>query len=538
LQQPWKTNANRTFWCGQLDGNVMIAMSHQSDYRLGNLKLSRLPLADAIDQIAEAIIITSVDGIIQYVNASFEGITGYSRSEVIGQNLRLLKDGQHSGRFYREMWATICSGEVWSGRIINERKDGTLFEEEVTISPLRDESNAIIHYVAVKRDVTYEVQLEKQLRQAQKMEAIGTLAGGIAHDFNNILSAIIGYIELAQMDISENSTVMQKLDKVLTAGHRAKNLVMQILAFSRQNELERKPVQISLVIREVFKLLQVTLPETIQIHQRIGSEAHYIPADSSQIHQLLLNLCTNAAHAMEASGGTLEVRTRAFLLDLENSHEFPELTPGCYLELTVTDTGHGMNRSTLERLFDPFFTTKPSSKGTGMGLAVVHGIVKRHQGAIRVQSEEGRGSAFQILLPKSAYHSRPAAIKQELLSGGHERILFIDDEESLADLGRQQLERLGYRVETATDPLKALLAFRRQPQDFDLIICDITMPKMTGITLARKLMEIRANIPIVLTTGFSELTVEEKALQMGIKALLMKPLTMKALADTIRKALG
>ena len=331
---------------------------------------------------------------------------------------------------------------------------------------------------------------------------------------------------------------MLKLDKVLTAGHRAKNLVRQILAFSRQNELERKPVQISLVIREVLKLLQATLPKTIKIRQSIGSEAHYILADSSQIHQLLLNLCTNAAHAMEASGGILEVRTRAFLLDHENSHEFPELIPGCYLELTVNDTGHGMNRGTLERLFDPFFTTKPPSKGTGMGLAVVHGIVKRHQGAIRVQSEAGRGSAFQILLPKLEYHIRPAAKKQELLSGGHERILFIDDEESLADLGRQLLERLGYRVETATDPLKALLAFRRQPRDFDLIICDMTMPKMTGITLARKLMEIRANIPIVLTTGFSELTVEEKALQMGIKALLMKPLTMKDLADTIRKALG
>jgi len=515
----------------------MITMSHEAGYEFKNLELSRLPLADAIDQVAEAIIITSVDGIVQYVNASFERITGYNRSEVIGQNLGILKSGQHSGRFYREMWDTICSGEVWSGRIINRRKDGTLFEEETTISPLRDESNAIIHYVAVKRDVTHEVQLEKQLRQAQQMEAIGTLAGGIAHDFNNILSAIIGYVELAQLDIPENSPVMLKLDKVLTAGHRAKNLVRQILAFSRQNELERKPVQISLIIREVLKLLQATLPKTIRVRQRIGSEAHCILADSSQIHQLLLNLCTNAAHAMEASGGILEVRTRALRLDHEKSHEFPELIPGCYLELTVNDTGHGMNRGTLERLFDPFFTTKPPSKGTGMGLAVVHGIVKRHQGAIRVQSEADRGSAFQILLPKLEHHIRPAAKKQELLSGGHGRILFIDDEESLADLGGQLLESLGYRVETETDPLKALLAFRRKPRDFDLIISDMTMPKMTGITLARKVMEIRMDIPVVLTTGYSELIVEERALQIGIKALLMKPLTIKDLADAIRKAL-
>ena len=502
-----------------------------------NLQLNHLPLAAAIDQVADAIMITSVDGIIQYVNVAFESNTGYCRSEVIGQNLRIFKSGHHTDEFYRELWDTIRRGEVWSGRIINRRKDGTLIEEDTTISPLRDESHEIIHYVAVKRDVTHEVRLEKQLHQAQRMEAIGTLAGGIAHDFNNILTGIMGYIELAQLDSPNNSSVLQNLEKALIASHRAKNLVMQILAFSRQNELERKPIQIRRLIHEVLELLQATLPTTIEICQNISSETQYILADPSQIHQLLLNLCTNAAHAMEPSGGILEVRTRVILLDDENINEFPELIPGYYLELSVIDTGHGMNSNTLERLFDPFFTTKTPLKGTGMGLAVVHGIVKRHKGAIRVESEPDKGSQFRVILPKLERQIQPVTKKQDILPGGSERILFVDDEESLVDLGSQLLERLGYRIETETDPLKALETFRRKQHVFDLVITDMTMPKMTGITLARKLIEIREDIPIVLTTGFAEAIVEEKVQQMGIKALLMKPLTMKDLADAIYEVL-
>ena len=512
-------------------------MNQNSATKATNSNFNELPLTAAIDHVADAIMIASADGILQYVNAAFEKITGYSRSEVIGQSLELLESDQESAEFYREIYDTIRKGEVWSGRLINRRKDGTLYEEDTTISPLRDEKHEITHYVAVKRDVSHETQLKKQLQQAQKMEAIGTLAGGIAHDFNNILAGIVGYVELAQMDAPDNTSVLQKLDKVLLASFRAKDLINQILTFSRQNELELKPIQISRVIREVLKLLQATLPSTIEIHQNIGSESFHILADPSQIHQLLLNLCTNAAHAMEASGGTLEVSTRSLLLDDENIDEFPELIPGCYLEMTVTDTGHGMDRNTLDRLFDPFFTTKESNKGTGMGLAVVHGIVKRHKGAIRVLSEPNKGSEFRVVLPKLENQIRLAADKQEILLGGNERILFVDDEESMVDIGSQLLERLGYRVETETDPLKVLDTFGRKQHDYDLIITDMRMPKMTGITLARRLTEIREDLPIILTTGFSELIFEGKLQKMGIKALLMKPLTMKDLAATVRKVL-
>ena len=515
----------------------VIEMKQNSVAMAVKSTLSPLTLTAAIDQVADAIMITSADGILQYVNPAFETITGYCQSEVIGQNLKMFESDQHSAEFYREIYDTIRKGEVWSGRLINRRKDGTHYEEDTTISPLRDEMDEITHYVAVKRDVSHEAQLKKQLQQAQKMEAIGTLAGGIAHDFNNILAGIMGYVELAQMDAMENTAVLQNLDKVLLACYRARDLINQILTFSRQNELELKPIQISRVIREVLKLLQATLSSTIEIRQNIGSESCHILADPSQIHQLLLNLCTNAAHAMEESGGTLAVSTRALLLDDQNIDEFPELIPGCYLEMTITDTGHGMDRNTLDRLFDPFFTTKKSNKGTGMGLAVVHGIVKRHKGAIRVRSEPDKGSEFRVVLPKLENQIRLAADKQEILLGGNERILFIDDEESMVEIGSQLLERLGYQVETQTDPLKVLDTFGRKQHNYDLIITDMRMPKMTGITLARILTEIREDLPIILTTGFSELIFEGKLQKMGIKAVLMKPLTMKDLATTVRKVL-
>lgn len=495
-------------------------------------------MAEAVEQIADSIIITSADGTIQYVNASFERITGYLRNEVIGRNLRFLQSGQHDEQLYKAIWATIMRGEVWSGHIFNRKKDGTTYDEKMTVSPIRDDFGRIIHYVAVKRDVTHEFRLEKQLRQAQKMEAIGTLAGGVAHDFNNILAAIIGYVELAQFDIKAHSSVGETLDKVLKASLRAKDLVKQILTFSRHTEFEMKPVQIGLISKEVLKLLRATLPATIEIRQNIESESTSILADPTQIHQLLMNLCTNAKHAMEESGGVLEIRTENIKLYPENKSDYPELMSGHYLKLTVSDNGDGMDRDTLERLFDPFFTTKGPAKGTGMGLAVVHGIVKRHKGATSVESQPGRGSSFSVVLPRTDIKIPRVIAPSKSFPKGNEMILFVDDEESLVDLGKHFLERLGYQAVCVTDPIKALEIFSRQPDSFDLVITDMTMPKMTGISLARKILEIRPNIPIILSTGFSEqISVDNRVSEIGIKAQLMKPVSLKDLAEAIRKVL-
>jgi PAS domain S-box-containing protein len=502
------------------------------------LDLNRIPLAAAVEQVADSIVIASIDGIIQYANASFERITGYSRDEVIGKHWRILQCGKHDEQLNKAMWNTIRRGDVWSGHMINRKKDGTSYEEEITISPIRDDCGKIINYVEIKRDVTHEVLLEKQLCQAQRMEAIGSLAGGVAHDFNNILAAIIGYVELAQLDIMAHSPLGEKLDKVLKASLRARDLVKQILSFSRQTEFEMKPIQIGLITKEVLKLLRATIPTTIDICQNIESETARLMADPTQIHQLIMNLCTNATHAMEISGGVLEISTATIKLDAENANDYPELIPGHYLKLTVSDTGHGMDRDTLERLFDPFFTTKGPAKGTGMGLAVVHGIVKRHKGAILVESEPCMGSSFHVILPQTDIEIPRIVTAPESLPKGDERILFVDDEEFLVDLGRQFFERLGYQAVCVTNPIKALELFRKQPDSFDLVITDMTMPKMTGISLARKIMEIRPNLPIILTTGFSQqLSIENRVSEIGIKAQLMKPLALKDLAVTIRKVL-
>jgi nitrogen-specific signal transduction histidine kinase len=391
--------------------------------------------------------------------------------------------------------------------------------------------------VAVKRDVTEEVKLETKLRQAQKMEAIGTLAGGIAHDFNNILSLIMGYTELAMHNVSEGSRVRDNMDKVFKASERARDLVKQILAFSRHTEQEQKPVQIHLIAKESLKLLRPSFPTTIEIRQNITSTGT-VMADPTQIHQVIMNLCTNAYHAMSDKGGILEVSLTDVELDSDYTAKHLDTHPGPYLKLTVSDTGHGMKKKVLNRIFDPYYTTKEKTGGTGMGLAVVHGIVKSHGGVITVYSEPGKGSTFNVFLPRT--ESAEGVVEPEEiipLPIGKERILFVDDEPFIVDIGKGMLEHLGYTVVTRTSPIEALEAFKAMPDKFDLVITDMTMPKMTGDELAKELMKIRSDIPIILCTGFSELINEEKAKAMGIRAFVMKPVVQRELANAVRKAL-
>jgi len=380
--------------------------------------------------------------------------------------------------------------------------------------------------------------LDEQGHQGQKIQAIGTLAGGIAHDFNNMLTAILGYTELASDDVPRDSITWRNLQRVLTAGARARELVQQLLAFSRQNTIQLQPVELPLLVREMLSLLRASLPSTIEIRQHIETDVGIVMAAPTQIHQVLLNLCTNAEHAMRPTGGVLEVRLEAVEVDAVFAAAHPELKPGPHVRLTVYDTGHGMPPEVLERIYEPFFTTKGVGEGTGMGLSVAHGIVASHGGTMTVVSAPGKSTTFAIYLPCSAGPAvRPASVA-ESIPRGHEHILFVDDEAILVNLGQELLTRLGYTVTGHTSGVEALHAFRAAPQQFDLVITDQTMPTMTGEALVRALRDIRLDLPIVLCTGFSYAMTKDKAAALGIDAFLLKPLVAHDLGRTIRQVLA
>ncbi|MEJ2660692.1 MAG: ATP-binding protein [Desulfobacteraceae bacterium] len=377
---------------------------------------------------------------------------------------------------------------------------------------------------------------ERQMRQAQKMEAIGTLAGGIAHDFNNILSAIVGYTEIALHDLPKGVPVAGYLKKVLKAGDRARGLVNQILAFSRATEQETRPVVVKHIVKEALKLLQATLPSTIRIRSNIRSDAA-IKADPTQIHQVVMNLCTNAAHAMQDNGGQLLLSLTDALLDEPSQGPHAELAPGPYLVLEVRDTGTGIDPEIQDRIFDPFFTTKKPGEGTGMGLSVVHGIIKDCGGSIQVRSVPGQGTTFQAWLPAMELEEKDPPPPETTLPLGHESILFVDDEPDLVDVGLQMLKMLGYRVTAINDSREALDRFKHSPHRFDMVITDMTMPGMTGDLLSQHLLAVRPDIPIIICTGYSEKVDAESIRSMGLAGLVYKPLIMKDLAKLIRRIL-
>ena len=419
------------------------------------------------------------------------------------------------------------------------RKDGTTILIEVTASFLRNKEGNVFGIMGISREISERKKLEAQIRQAQKMEAIGTLAGGIAHDFNNILGAIMGYTDLALSNIQTDGQIRRYLERVYQAGERARDLVKQILTFSRQTEQERTSVHIAGIVKEVLKLLRSSLPTTIEIQQDIITPPgrDVVLADPTQIHQVLMNICTNAAHAMRAKGGILGVSIWDIDADAAFVQQYPDMEPGPYIKLTVSDTGHGMDAAVKERIFEPYFTTKGVGEGTGLGLAVVQGIVKSYGGAITVSSEPGRGSIFHVYIPRYEEDIQSRVEEVEVPPFGNERILFVDDEKMLVEMGRYMLESLGYRVTAATSSIEALEIFRNDPESFDLVFTDMTMPKMTGTDLARECMIIRPDIPVVLGTGFSEMTDEAQAKELGVRAFVMKPYVKSSIAKMIRTAL-
>jgi len=476
------------------------------------------------------------------VNSAFTRLTGWAAEDVIGQTEADLEIW-HNPNDREKLKAGIArNGKIDNLEAKFRLKDGSVITALMSAVLIKLKNKP--HILTITRDISdlksaqkEREQLKTQLIQAQKMEAIGTLAGGIAHDFNNILGAIIGYSEMALYDTKKDSMEHYNIDQVLSAGHRAKDLVKQILAFSRKSEQDKNIISLATIVAEALKLLRASLPTTIEIRQNIEPNLDAIFADPTQMHQVVMNLCTNSAHAMGDTSGILKVELHNVDLSVKKAAQYPELNPGPYVKLSISDTGHGMASETLDRIFDPYFTTKEQDKGTGMGLAVVHGIIKGHGGGIRVQSKPDKGTRFDILFPVMGKRMESETEELKALPTGTEHILFIDDEDTLIDLGESMLKKLGYRMETRTRPDEALEIFGAAPHKFDLVISDMTMPGMTGDILAAKLMKIRSDIPVIICTGYSERIDEQRARDLGIKGLIMKPFTIRGLSKTVRDVL-
>ena len=468
------------------------------------------------------------------VNDAYCRMSGYSRAELLTMSvpdLEALEAPEEVAARTRRIMASGADRFTTSHR----RKDGGIFEVEASIQYRSGSDGG--EFVVFLRDVTEKRQLESQLRQAQKLEAIGTLAGGIAHDFNNILGAIVGYSEILRDDLAPDSPSRHDIDQVLIASHRAKDLVKQILAFSRQVEDQKIPVHPAVIAKEAVALLRSSLPTTITIKQEIDPDAGMVLADPTQLHQIVMNLCTNAFHAMEVRGGTLTITLQNILLSEEDLATQPDLKPGKFVQLLVKDTGEGIPQEIRERIFDPFFTTKEVGKGTGLGLSMVYSIVKSSGGSITCDTKIGEGTEFQIILPALERHPERDNGPAEITPHGREQILFVDDEEMLADLGQAMLQRLGYQVTTKRNSLDALATFEKQPDTFDLVITDQTMPGITGVDLARRILQIRPRMPIILCTGYSSQVSKEMAESYGIRGFVFKPMAKKEIGELIRKIL-
>ena len=493
------------------------------------------------DKAAIGIYHIGSDARIFNVNEYAAAALGYTKRELASMSIFDI-DPLMSRDNWKLAWDTLCKSGAHMFETIHRRKDGTDIPVEITSNLLEYDgqqfSIAFVQDISGKKQAEEAAKrLETALAQAQKMEAIGTLAGGIAHDFNNILSAVIGYSELSLSMAEVDAPIHQNLQKVITAGLRARDLVQQILTFSRKDDRTLSPLQAGPLVKESIKLLRSTLPTTIEISQQIAQITDNVLADPTQIHQIVMNLCTNAAHAMEVNGGQLKVGLSQIKLTEQDIRLHPGLKPGDFLKLSIQDNGCGISHENMGRIFDPYFTTKEKGKGTGLGLSVVHGIIKSYGGAIHAYSEPKIGTTFNVYIPTI---KKLAAVEKEMipdLPGGNEHILLVDDELVLLDVCCMLLERLGYRISKADGSIPALEMFRQAPDSIDLVLTDMTMPKMTGDKLAVELLKIRPDLPIILCTGYSVQISSEKALKMGIRAYISKPIVRADLARIVRAVL-
>jgi PAS domain S-box-containing protein len=494
-------------------------------------------LTTAVEQANETIVITDLNGTIQYCNPAFSKVTGYSKEEAVGQNPRVLKSGQHDAEFYRQMWATITQGQVWSGHLTNKRKDGSLYEESGTISPIRDASGKISGFVAVKRDVTEHRKLEDQLRQAQKLESIGRLAGGVAHDFNNLLTVINGYSGLLLRSLKPGDPLRSYAEEISTAGDRAAGLTKQLLAFSRKQVIEPKVVDLNAIIRESAAMLQRLIGDDIALETHLDISLGRVMADPDQIHQIIMNLAVNARDAM-SDGGALDIETLNCELTAEDgAGGRGGQVPGRYVLMTVTDTGHGMDETVRKQIFEPFFTTKGVGKGTGLGLSTVYGIVQQNGGWIDAWSEVGVGTTFKLYLPRIDACAVEVEERSVSAGGGGETILLVEDQEAVRSFAKAVLRQHGYQVIHAGDGDQALSVVKLHSGPIHLLLTDVVMPGLNGRELSVRLRELCPDLKVLFISGYTaDVIAQRGVLDPGV-AFLHKPFSQEELAQKVREVL-
>ena len=516
-------------------GIIASAIGNEDTRKQAEAELNRL--MTAIEQTPESVVITDTEGRILYVNPVFERVTGYSRAEVIGQNPRLLKSNRQDSAFYRQLWGKISAGEVWRGRFINKKKDGTLFTEDAVIAPVRDEKGAVTNHIAIKRDISHELELEVQYRQTQKIDSIGRLAGGVAHDFNNILAVICGHTDLALAQLSPDAPLRSNLECIQESADHAANLTRQLLAFGRGQVIEPRRINLNELIVNLNKMLRRLIGEDIKLVTQTAPDLGQIKADPGQIEQVLLNLVVNARDAMP-DGGTLTIRTDNVTLD-EDYARSHLISPGDYVMVSVSDTGVGMTDEVKQHIFEPFFTTKEQGKGTGLGLATCFGIIQQSNGHIHSDSQVNKGTQFKIYLPRvlgveESISSREVPVS---LPQGTETILLAEDEPSLRQLMARVLRTQGYTVLEATDGHEALTLAQANGAKIQLLLTDAIMPGLSGKTLAEWLGQVNPAIRVLFISGYINNNAVRDAMSRPGTFFLQKPFNPLDLTKRVREAI-
>ncbi|MBU4055528.1 MAG: PAS domain S-box protein [Proteobacteria bacterium] len=547
LEEQYVTSG-RTAWAYTIktpirdkDGNTVGVLGVFSDItEQKQASMERERMMAAIEQAGDIIFTTDGHGAIQYVNPAFERATGYAEEEILGKNPRFLKSGKQDRVFYEDLWTTIKSGETWQGRMVNKRKNGTLYTDETTISPVRDSGGKIISFVAVKRDITGQLRLEAEVQQARKMESVGRLAGGVAHDFNNMLSVINGYAELAMDRVAPDDPVHDALGEILNAAKRSTEVVRQLLAFARKQTISPRVLDLNETVEGMLKMLRRLIDEDIDLVWLPGAKVWPVRMDPSQIDQILANLCINARDAITGVG-KITIETGRVSLDEEYCSEHSGASPGDYVVLTVRDNGHGMEKEIMDNLFEPFFTTKEVGEGTGLGLATVYGIVKQNHGFIHVSSEPGKGTLVKIHLPRYQGETGmiPAKIPSVVRQGKGETVLVVEDEAAILKMTAIMLEKLGYTVMTANAPGEALILAEACSGTIDLLITDVIMPEMNGgPDLSGQLTSLFPKIKVLFMSGYTADAIAHHGVMDPGVHLIQKPFTIQELAAKIQEVIG